>query len=72
MADRQRWLWAVFRLAHRSRWTFFGWFATLGVIASAVMSWFFYLAEHPRGPADFFIPFAITAAFMILFWLGWR
>lgn len=70
MADRQRWLWAVYRLATRNRWTVYGSFAVLTILGNAIISAVFYFNDPraDRGPSDFLLLFAILAAFSILFW----
>jgi hypothetical protein len=70
MADRQRWLWAIYRLANRNRWTIFGSFAALTILGNAIVFAVFYFKDPAadRGPSDFFLPFAIMAVLTILFW----
>jgi hypothetical protein len=71
MADRQRWLWAVVRLAKRNRWTLFGSFAALTVFGDAIVAAIFFFdspAGNHRGPTDFFVPFAVLSILAIIFW----
>jgi hypothetical protein len=70
MADRQRWLWAIYRLANRNRWTFFGSFAVLTILGNAIVFAVFDFNDPlaDRGLSDFFPSFAVGAVVAILFW----
>ena len=71
MADRQRWLWAVVRLAKQNRWTIFGSFAALTIFGDAIVAAIFFFdgpAGNNRGPTDFFVHFAVLSVVAIIFW----
>jgi hypothetical protein len=70
MADRQRWLWAVWRTINRNRWTFFGSFAVLTITGDVIVAAFL-SSRAPGGefsPPEFFVLFIILSLFAIFFW----